>query len=743
MKLFAGSALILAAAAGFAQQMPDKKVTLDIPAGPVNKALDIISKEINVPLLVDRSMQKDIVVAHVSDCPASELMTKLADAVAGRWSQEGQGWRLLPDAAKRNAQIKFEVDLRSKIILDSLREMEKAPDFGKRKPGPEELKQSQEAYQVSRARASLIRSLGINNLAAILPGGRIVYSTRATAMQKPLSVSPETIALFTNYHNKYEVFEGQDDPSLDDIPPGMSAEMIEMLKFMQDRFRRKSEKITAAPAKVLIVAENSASSAFAALGQGVQVKLRAYDQSGKVILEEDLLNGGFGMFRAEAISASPDEEVEPPTTQDEPPVKEDKTPKIPFSERAKLLLKNRFGGMGYFGDPENMTAATEKLTPYFLKPYEIDPLELVHGEALRTYAGMKKSNFVACLPDTMLMENELDENTTIQVLDDMLADKDTFATTVTDGWIVASPSEGESARRKRLDRISLQSVLASAQGKQELPLDEVANFAFNNPNAFESQLLMIYVPFGLKSLVVSSVFEPVNWNMMRFYGSLPQTQRNVARQGGRIGIGELGPDARAALQLMVFGSTSVSFDSGPVVEPPAIVKDNPILERMLGGSFLMANQMHSTFLDEPTEFLPNGLNNSGFIQVRANQSAALSPVDAKGKTNPLVSSLDVSELSFVQMMTSMSPDSWTPDLSRFIVGTRTKMEFTFNLRPDVRFKQTLQDDNYPDKKIYVSGQLPYGLDKTIEEKKEKMKSLTTIFGGLGGFGGGNIKPPTY
>ena len=742
MKLLAGSALFLAAAAGFAQQMPDKKVTLDIPAGPINKALDMISKEISVPLLLDRSLQKEIVVAHVADCPAGELMVKLADSVAGRWSQEGQGWRLLPDAGKRNAQAKVENDARAKSILDTLKEMEKAPDFGKRKPDQAELKQAQDMFIATKAKASIIRSIGVNNLASILPGGRVVFSTRPTAMQRALSVTPDSILALTNYHNLYEV----SDESIESegFPPDLSSEMTEMMKFFQNRMRRNSAKITVPPAKVVVVAEHSNASAFMSIGQGVQVKLRAYAQDGKVVLEEDILNSGFGMFAAEAVSAPAGiEDEEPPVNQQEPPVKEDKTPKLEFSERAKLILKSQTGGMGMFGDPEQMTANSDKLGKYFLKPYDLDPLELVHGEALRTYASMKKVNLVACLPDDLMVQGELNENTTVQAMDEFLNDSEIMSSSTTEGWIVAGPAKAETARRQRLDRLSLQGILTNVQGKPEVPLDEIANFAFNNPNANESTLLMAYIPFGLKGMVISSLFEPVNWGMMRFYGSLPVAQRNLAKQSGRITISELGPDARAALNQMVFGASSVNFESGTPVEPPAMIKDNPMLERMMSGGFMFLTQSHSSFLDEPTEFLPNGLNGAGFIQIKGTQSPVLSPIDAKGKTNPLVTSMDIGELAFVQTMTSASSEGWMPDLSRFLIGNRTKMEFTFHLRPDVRFKQQLQDDQYSDKKIYAAGQLPNDIDKQLSEKKEKMKSLTSMFGGMGGFGGGNVKPPTH
>lgn len=194
-------ATVLAAMSVGAQ--PDPLVTADLPVGRLDKVLDAINKLSGTKLAGIGQANGHFIFVKVKDLPLSRLKAHLAAAVDGRWTKRGdmdvlssaldsgdqgdsalrsvvQAWFKKHSPPEPMSQAEADEIIRSAAALQ-------AKDMNEFSPGDfEKQRQINEKTPFQRALTAMVLALGQGPFLALEDNDRVVYSSRATRLQRPL-----------------------------------------------------------------------------------------------------------------------------------------------------------------------------------------------------------------------------------------------------------------------------------------------------------------------------------------------------------------------------------------------------------------------------------------------------------------------------------------------------------------------------------------------------------------------------
>jgi hypothetical protein len=236
----------------------------------------------------------------------------------------------------------------------------------------------------------------------------------------------------------------------------------------------------------------------------------------------------------------------------------------------------------------------------------------------------------------------------------------------------------------------------------------------------------------------------VDWNLLRFYGTLSATQKSSLQKGGPMTFGSLQPNQKALVTTMLFGpETDLSITDNAKqqdVDPftSMIMKQ---ISRFGPGS------SGGDYRTEPTEIMPNGLPSSGYIQVSFSSEPVGVPTGSSSSLGEF-STLGPMELGLLKMfkedpkMSEMS--GGLPTIEGLKVGTRSKYMFNFFVAPDIAQSGNLQDDRIPkDATTYKMNNLPASFQADIDRMAATMKK-NPFWSAIGSMGMGRqqqLPPP--
>ncbi len=688
-------------------------VTYTTAAVPAKVAIETIAKQTGVKLDCSPAMRTEIVILHLTNAPLAQVLAQIASVTSGTWTKEGDITYLVPSSAARQReeqQVQREYRDRIAAALKKIEDAQK--EAAKPKPDQQDMRVFM-AVTGGGALSGLARAIGIDGLASIGKGQRVVFSTAPTSMQRPLpAVAMSLIFEFVKEHNAIAAAVKADEPAKAAQEPDTQA-------FMAIFMPKKPKVITGTPAKALVVATRQGF-----VGLTLQVKL--YDADGKVLAQQ-MVPLGIDVGFDPASFATPKKPTPPPTGVT-----------VELSPYAKEIYEAG-GAIGAMGGGSRL-----KLTPKLLEtlhdPVNHDPLSFVYSEGLIAAAKDKKEQLVANLPDGVLSLFS-NMSTAPKLTTDSFLKSIEAQAKVTDasGWMTVRPANPVEAREQRTDRVALRTLIAASVSNGYASLDDVAAYALRNPAPMtDAPASTMYVLLFAPNVLEQGMTGLVNWNLVRLYGTLSVTQKQGLRQGERIPFSRLDPTQRGLVQKMLFGEeTDLDVDGAAPAGDPLTNTMMKQISRFSGGS-------EGDYRTEPTEIMANGLPANGVINI----TASVEPV-AQAQTSSTdfarAAMLGPTELGLLDYMKdemkSSQMASSIPTLDDLRIGTRTILNFTFVVADGVSQKGTLNDDQVPkDGPVYKMSALPADFVKAIADRKESLKKnpfwkMIATFGGMGQRGG--------
>lgn len=699
-------------------------ITLTQKAAPIDVVVEEIAKQSGQAIKVSPAMKGEIVLVHVKDRPVKQLLDELAKATTGMWTQESDALTLIPDTAQRRRQA---------IAVDQKRLEEVRKGIANFTPMLKAIEDNEKEEPNMFGRdstgtivvAMLGRYLPSEPIAALKSGERIVFSSAPNGTQRLLPNAGSVNHLLADWikARNTQIRTQMNDPEMSALGELSEAER-EMMKLFMRRSMGRTTPITTAPAKLLLIVECGESMYQFITGGDPSITLKAviYDSQGEAILTSSIGLDGDSDWSTPAMPIDEEDEGE----EDVPPGKEDKGTPIKFSEETTKLMSVT-GGDALLdrrgGDPEAMEILAN--------PDKYEPLAYSVSEALMAVADAKKLNLVAALPDeAMGLTPFFSEGLTVESVSDDLESSGFLNVATENGTMVISAKNADFSQRSRANRVELAKFINKVRQDIVPSLDDLAALAASTEDPFSntvsSRLFMLFAPGTLST----GFGGQVPWKVIRLYGQLSPGQRQAMRSGQPISFGSLSAAQGATVRQLLFGTGH----NLQILDPNAKKPDIPFLETI----FRFMESEGTSYKQEPTEIMPNGLPAQGQIQTEVRDSFYAIQVGKDGKPVPYMPALGEDELALIFFMAEdpkMSAAlSEGPDFDNLKVGVRKQMELRFLVASDVASHATLIDDGKASAQAYKREQLPADMLARINEKKKLVANSPLVKMMMMGFG---------
>lgn len=702
-----------------------QQVTLSMGPATADKVVAEVAKQSGETLTIDRVMALEVLAIHVADMPVEQVKEHIAKAVSGRWDTNGN---LEPDRAAWRTQERAEAEARLAVMRKSLEE----------RINPPKVKNENQYQREPSVEAAVVAACDLQQVAALLPGQRVVFSTAPTRMQRPIrgNISQQVRTMISE-HNRMAALESsarseEEEEMLDD----------ETFRLMQmfEGFDRPRKPIEAAPSKV-VVAFSRGSQVF---GDSTRAQIMIFDNAGNVLLSEEtgVRSGGdwdemieVAMEAAESGEAVNLPNLPRPKEQDKKTLPlENAEDEVEVSDEMKELMQMFQTDMP---QPEQIA----KFRALMGRPVERDPLAVGQGAFVIPAAKQAGIQVIACLPDDFSEPFGFGDTTVGGILNNLAYGSETTGE-MQDGVLIALPSQPASARRQRINRGDLQ-ILVQKAISGTYRLADLAEFAGGHPFAEGNPIYMTYQTVvlrtgGMGMMAMMGGGGPSNWSALRVYDALGRARQKQLEQGSRQWrIASLGSKGRSVLNEFIYGAGAKLSTGEPTTpEPGPMGIMSQMMMGMAGGS-----DGSTTYLNEPTEALPNGIPTTGVIEIEVRKTFAARSA-SEDAISTLMGTMGPDEVAMMQTMSQAmagtEASGFMPRMDKFRLGERYVLDIRVRPTPEVYAQASLNDD-------VISDNSPvYGLDDLPEDAKaslaaankrlEPFKQMFQMFGGMDGAG---------
>lgn len=730
----------------------DRKIDVEIPAGPAVKVFDQLSKAAGIRLEPAPNLRNEVFVIRAHDATVREIMEKIAKAEGGEWVRQGEkNYFLSRSQGASQAQERAELKARTERIataLAKLREKAHLQDkfndesatrlaqgvknsFDDRQAGSANFPNLQAQTPGARAVARLLSEIGPAQLAKIGMHRRVVFSTRPTRMQLP--IGGNGLAAFLDFAREQKTYHDADRAA---NPPPDGANFV-----IGDWSSAPTGK----------------GDLRLGLGLGLVVVRRGADDS----------------LQIELLATDPNLETLAATDY----VLELETPKaakaegksskpLEISEDAKEMAK-ALGGSGAgstggafqiatisiaassldssapsvigFSSPgdDGGVKLSPKLREKVLHPEDFDPLSFVPGEAMLALGRQTEHNLIALLPDPCFhaLTARFARPVTAEELIAEMPTRYGLSLETSDDWYVVAPVAPAQARELAVDRAALGKLLRTLDRTHLLRLDDIAAFAVAQAKVpgFDD-IDGDYVGM-IDHAALGRTFGPLimgDYPTYRFYGTLSPAQRQALRDEGRFAIANMTPAQVSLIADMVFNSYE-----GPTVEDPngRQQTDTSMVFSFAGGDGYQIlgprNAAH-----ERTIVLPNGITRDGFMTGKVQTHEAVQCIDTQSGDSVVQ---DANGLALSRAATSssaMAALGAPKQYDRFRLATNTDITLDFRLEPGIGMIRALRDAFVDATRPAIGyGDLPADFRAKVEAAQKSFAE------GFNSEGGGRQPPP--
>lgn len=697
-------------------------VDVAIPAMPLEKAVRLLSQSLGQRLEVSRELASEVVLVRASGVEPNELLDRIAQTLGASWREDGSRRTLVLTDAQRREQREAELAWWERATEAAIRRLSeplaKHPTFdadaieaarqaGRTPTSPggtfspmamaqlgRSLFEGNPASPTGRAIARLAALIGPKALAAIGDGERVVFSTRPNSMQRalPSGSLPVLNQLIAEQSKWAEANNAVNDEG------GMQRLLGALLGGSRG-------PVAGASAKAVLSVQKQR------LTDGYEFRLTLLDQEGRetfsdgltMLLETSPLN------LLDSLGAAPAQGEE-----------------IRLSALSgKLLTVLRGISAAAMGGPVS-ASMDEEVAAALRRPDEYEPLSFFHGEAFDAVARAYGRNLVACIPDAafsaslfLLPGQKLTAESFLKSLQDLKV----MDIRSDDRWIVCRPTRPWAVRLQRQDRGALASLIRAVRSDGTLRLSDLAAYALNNPPLMESPVASLYGTLSLPGVMANP--SALQWDLLRFYGSMTASQREMAWSGAEIPFRSLTPNQRAMVWRMVYlpgflGLSGLRLQGQGAANPFAALRQ------------------------EPTELLPNGIPNAAVLRVAVQRSPVVVNGGESGAGLRLFSALGPEELGAMQHLREDPAlggmiGGLLPNWTTFRVGEKLQYQFQFQLTPELSLSGVLEDVVVPDGATAVGfDQLPPAFRERVQRAREQMRQGAAQLGSI--LGGGQAPP---
>lgn len=616
----------------------DQKLSLEVPVSRLGAVLDLLSTNTGIRFTADPGLAKNWVTIQVVDCSLKDLMARISETVHADWIPKSNGFNLnrSPDLEKAIRQAIIESRLveaenavaylksqaasafdavKAQALSQRLEQIQNNKDFEQSYVADQALRSELPQY---RACSRLAALLPARDLATIPDGGRVVFSTAPTKMQRPLVGDVKGVFV--------EMLEEQArlDKSIAD--QGLS------IKNPQWAGRLKSGATL--PNKVLIIVTRRQE-------QGLHVVARLANTRGEITTEE-------------AIDIKPEAERNPFLTSE---IAGDKstamTPHPVLQNLSKVIGANN----------TDRSFLTSDARDVLLKPDLTEPGEIMLGHMVREHAKGEKLNLVAvisersCIAGIVMATVAKPSWSRLAMILNLIGDDAKRSK----GWLTICPRDPIENERTQIDRRILAEVASIGLSGKQPTLDQRIRFAKSFEGDYYWNLL------GIWSLMAGLNGDFEDFDALRFYGSLSPTQLlTLKNEGGFYQYANLSDQQKRQLHYMTF------------VQRPYISTKREQVESEVP----IETMRYGALTNEPTEALPEGIpGNAVFTMVDEMKEAVYGIGKVGAIQKQPITAMDLAWQQYSKSRLDLYPwASDQPTYESFRIGSQQtiSMLFQFN-----------------------------------------------------------------
>lgn len=681
---------------------------MDFEAGATSVAAVVakLGEQTHTKMKASPKVGAEIVFVRTKGVKLEELKGKLAEAIYGSWTTDGDTLVLTRQPADERAIWARHVALRRKYLDSELERIQKlvAVPFdasglakglqalGKeepRDPAAARKRHQQESTLFAKGPASrllyrLLLACNPDDLAGIGPYSRTVFRLNPTAMQKGFSPAKygQALADFAK-----EQRDWKDEAALANFGTDRGSSVVSDPRIQLDY----GDLSQAEPGLDISRSEMAALFSANLMGEPGQFGRRVMSQASLADPSRKFLD---------AMIASP------PAGREDPVVA-----LSPHSQEFLRMLKVTF--MRGEGEP-----LSEKSLELLLHPDEIDPLSFGTNEVLRLYGETEKVNVVAAIPDSalgVLWFNAQESSLKLYQGLNAILRSGTVDLKEGAGWAVFTHGDPYETPASFTPRGPMTAFMKSLVAKGRLDLRDYARFAFQSGRVARTGLSEYYMAFFDRSAL--GALDRTDWNGLSLYGSFNETLQKGLDEGKRIPIGPMTAAQKAVIRRVAYaGEIQSETQQGD-------------------GSAMLTNPTV-----EPTEAFAAGLPATGVVTARTKSTPTVVAYGkaANGKVRPL-RGLNVWTLATVENEVLGDPRKMqsygVSGLVGYAPGADKMVALRVELMPNVWKEMPLTMPEYDASARPVRwDQLPEPWPKQIRDAIEQAKAQKTN-------GPGQVIPP--
>ncbi len=483
-------------------------VDYETVAKPLSAVLEDLSKQTGVEMRASKGLEGDKLVIRVDDAELPKLREKMAEAVAGKWSEKDGVFILQRDDSEVRDRERKQLNTRIGYFTERVEELLAA------KPDPASEGEWAVVAKIASANdnflGEVLSRVDMERLAQLQFWERITYSDTPTSMQEPVPNLRRVLDDHLANHNARAKEFAIDAP---EVPVGSQL----------DRMLAIATHEWSGPLRVVVDAMRGT--------DFVTIDCSVFDADGVRVDHLATVLSGRRLFRM------------PEGLPDFNP--SDVVPITPTSREVARVFTN--GGVQKMIDGSfEMTADT---FARLARPTQFDPLTFHLSEMIIGLGAGLEMQIVAAVDDRMVGHLQ-SENITLGSVATYVFYSERMWNALDGGWITIGRASGPHVD---MDRQVVERLIAKSQ-KRTLALDEMAEFAANAPRTYEG-LSKLYAWVFFKDSMVN----PGLWTALEVYRSLSTSERLKLRAGESISFGSLLPSARNAITQAIYRGGPASY----------------------------------------------------------------------------------------------------------------------------------------------------------------------------------------
>lgn len=609
------------------------KVTFESSAVNGIKLVKALAKASRVNLSASPQLEKDIVMVRAVEIPLVEIMSKIASVTSGEWKLSDGKYTLFrsKETEKKEAKVELEQRIAGLIQSNKIRGEQFA------RLGTSNAHMTYVGKAALRILPQLIDRTDLSELAKMQVGDRLVLSSNPTPMQMPLNRSfDEVLDSITSNFNLFKtpIQRAQ-----------TSSSILSNFKSLMPVVPPIPE--TRKPKALLVVTRESV---------GLTFCLNLYDGRGIQFISQAITIYDNGLSAATPHNSG--------------------YSKIAGPDKALKVSELTLNIERWFGPNGDAKKATEIEISKLVETVENEPLGFQVSDSLLEVSKFKNINLVANLPDnlgSMFDGWPIERPKTVNEYLGWILKNRNLKVNLGAEWLEINPSKPSETRDTRLNRSSFSKLLRSCNGTRNVRLDALADFVTANsllyPPAITIPYFLMFCPNALDMGDAS-----LDWDMLRFYGSLNDSQRKDFRAQKAISFEFLSPVQLVLAEKMAFNS-SMTMNR---------------LDSRIGSK--LSELPYPTWKLEPTELFPNGIPKSTVLQV-VTSSRTVGIYSGSSVDAAMEGSLEAPRFGGILNELETTLPKWKSEFS-LRLGTRIGFKCDFLLRGEILMRKFLCDDIY-------------------------------------------------